>query len=390
MKNLLFIIPTFNHGGTNKSLMHILSSMDRKKYSIDIFAVTNNGPYKKLFSTFNVLHSDLLLASFCGSNVQMKRENSPEKNKKIFLNLLYRILRVLNTSLSKKLLELAYKKASRKIEKMGYDTVIAMQEGSTTHFVSCIRLPKTAWIHCDYNKYFEVVKINEKEIYEKFEQIVCVSEYTKQVFLGYYPALKDKCHAVHNIIDCKGITKMADDPMDVDARFVKNVFSIVSVGRLNKVKQFHIIPEIADWLRNNGCAFRWYIIGGGEERDKILGMIERFNVADTVFLLGEKDNPYPYIKRSDLLVCTSISEACPHAINEAKILHVPVVTTDFGSAPEFIENGVNGIITGKDGLKTAIREMIVNKEKYSNIKEKLFSFEYPNKEIIQKLSGLLQ
>ncbi len=386
MKKLLFIIPAFNHGGTNRSLMHILSYMDNSKYAIDIFSISDMGPYKKAFSSYNVLRRDLLLASFLGNYGEMKREMPFEKSKKIPIKIIYFLLRHF---WEKRMLEFAYRKAANRIETLNYDTVIAMQEGSATRFASKIQLPKIAWIHCDYSKYLKSIRMDEEEIYSRFNHIICVSEYTRKVFANYYPSLGKNSHAIHNIIDDKAISQMSDDLSENDDKFQPGIFSIISIGRFSKVKQFHIIPEIAEWLNMKGCVFRWYIIGDGEEKDNIADMIKKWGVQSAVVLLGAKDNPYPYIKLSDMLVCTSISEACPHVINEAKILGVPVVTTNFGSAPEFIDNDNNGIIASKENLKTAIREMIMNKEKYSKIKEKLKSFEYPNKEIIQKLSEFL-
>jgi len=105
--------------------------------------------------------------------------------------------------------------------------------------------------------------------------------------------------------------------------------------------------------------------------------------------LGEKDNPYPYIKQSKLLVCTSVSEACPLVINEARILHVPVVTTDFGSAPEFINSGFDGMIASLDNLKNAIEEMIKNRAFYQQIQSNISSFRYSNERIIDEISAVL-
>jgi glycosyltransferase involved in cell wall biosynthesis len=386
MKKLLFIIPAFNHGGTNKSLMHIFSFIDKSKYDMDIFAMSDMGPYKKSFSSYNILQRDLLLASFLGNFREMKREILPEKLKKMPIKIIYFLLR---RFWGKLLLGFAYKRTARRIEKLNYETIIAMEEGPPAYLASRIHLPKIAWIRCDFSRISDSVQIDPQQTYADFKHIICVSEYTKRVFVNLYPALKEKCHAIHNVIDDKKMLRMSDDLSENDGRFLPGIFSIISVGRLDIVKQFHIIPEIAGWLKKSGCEFRWYIIGDGNQKETILSMVDKFKVSDTVFLLGEKDNPYPYIKRSDLLVCTSLSEACPHVINEAKILHVPVVTTDFGSASEFIEHGVNGIITGKDNLKTAIREMIGDKEKHSKIKEKLKSFEYPNREILKNITELL-
>ena len=111
-------------------------------------------------------------------------------------------------------------------------------------------------------------------------------------------------------------------------------------------------------------------------------------VGDCVIYLGEKDNPYCYIRNSELLVNTSLSEACPYVINEAKILHKPVVCTDFGSAEEFIENGVNGYISPIESIHEPIISLIKNQELYDKMVSNISDFVYDNKRIINQIVGL--
>ena len=69
-----------------------------------------------------------------------------------------------------------------------------------------------------------------------------------------------------------------------------------------------------------------------------------------VFLLGETLNPYPYMKGADYLLHPSIHEAAPMVFDEAKVLGLPILSTDTTSAKEMLaecdivcENSVQGL-----------------------------------------------
>ena len=185
-----------------------------------------------------------------------------------------------------------------------------------------------------------------------------------------------------------GIIKSSKENTD-DVRFANDKFTLISVGRMDIVKRFVCIPEIARKIKEQGCSFRWYIIGaGGTEEEKVRSEIEKNGVSEQVVMLGAKNNPYSYIARADVLVCPSITEACPNVVNEAKILHVPVVAADFPSAPEYIENKVNGIISPIDRIADEVVELYNNEEFYAKIKTAISGFEYLNDGIRQQLDDL--
>lgn len=387
MKRILIIIPGLKHGGTNKSLQNLLSLIKDSKYSIDVFPMNNIGPYEKLLSNCRILPSNQYLSALMSSlsdNIDIKR--------KIFIIGL-KCLNKLSTLIKKPLIEIILNKVASNLSNKKYDTVIAFQEGLATLFVSKIEASnRIAWIRSDYKSYLQLANKNpEVDIYKKFNSIICVSEYTKNSFCELIPILKNKAIAIHNIIDHSTIIKKSSDNIQ-DIRFNNKKFSIISIGRIDTVKRFSLIPEIIKSLNETGCDFMWYLIGGGGskiEYDKLFSNVKKYSVSSYFTYLGAIDNPYPYIAKSDLLVCLSSTEACPNVINEAKILHTPIVSTDFGSSKEFLIEGENGCITPIENIADKISLIINNKKFYDSIKENLSSFMYDNDIIINKIYNIL-
>lgn len=369
MAKILFVIPNLYIGGTNKVLENLLNLIKKKeKYDCKIFALNESGPYENIFSEYMInKHNHIKLVS----------------------KFRFYLFKFLNKYARGYMISAEKKRLDNVIKNGNYDIVVAFSEGDTTKIVSKLNISNIiAWIHCDYKKYID--NDSEKVYYSKFNKVVSVSNATRDSFVDVYPDFFEKSVAIHNPIDSAMIKQMAISKQNIDSRFdTDGIFTIVSVGRLDPVKRFHELPRIAKLLKEDGFKFKWYLIGGGySERSHLISEIGNNKVEDIFIWLGEKNNPYPYIARSDLLVCSSISEACPNVINEAKILHVPVLTTDFPSAHEFIDNGVNGFISSFDKFHSKLNEIISNKDLYNSIKSNISNFEYDNNEILQQISTL--
>lgn len=272
----------------------------------------------------------------------------------------------------------------RQIHSKDYDAVIGFDE-TLVNYVSKIPAKRRInWIHCDYRRYAN--GHDEKAYYDKIDAVVCVSEFVKGVFTEVYPQYAEKVHAIHNVINVEDILLKSKAEID-DQRFMTDDYTIVSCGRLDPVKQFSLIPEIAYKLKTVGVKpFKWYIIGGGNEKEekKIREKIEQFNMQDVVVMLGMKTNVYPYLSNSDLYVCTSSSESFPMVINEAKALSIPVVSNNFPSAVESVREGIDGLICAVDKMPEVIgRQMhiplVIDKNSYQS----------ENNKIIQQLSALI-
>lgn len=376
MKKVLFIIPSFQVGGTNTSLNNYLPLIDRARFDLYVYAMENVGPNKSIVARYAKIIGDAANADKVTSFTKAKSSIRDMK----------RFLCKVGIDIS----PILFKVAALKLSKLHFDVVVGFQEGQATLLASYFSCKKrVAWVRCDYSNMLKESNLDpEHKRYKRIDQIVCVSEYTRKTFVNLLPETHGRCIALHNIIDTDSIIKRSEDTSVVDGRFHFAGIRIVSVGRISPVKRFSAIPRIADDLRQRGLVFKWYIIGGDadmEESCLLQNNIKTFKVEDVVVLLGEQRNPYPYIKNADLLVCTSISEACPNVINEAKILHTPVVATNFGSVVEYVQDKINGFIVPIESIAECIYSFISTYRNNIELKNRIQEFQYNNKELMSIL-----
>lgn len=383
MKKVLFIMSSWWAGGTHSAMNSINNNYDRSKWDLSIYLLSQTGNRDVQYADRIIKSNPFLSAYFCTK----KEFKGSEKLLYYIVKAVKKIALFFHADLEPYL----FKKASRKIERSyHFDTVVAFIEGSTTRFGTFFNCPnKVAWIHCDYDKYLPAGK-SEEAIYSKYTKIVTVSEHTTQVFNNRYPKLADRTLTVYNLFDKQGVLDKAKANID-DSRFDNSAFTLLSVGRIHPVKRFSEIPSISAKLKDKGINFKWFIIGPDFDTDevsKLKNNIIEYGVQDNVIWLGGKSNPYPYFKNSNLYVCTSLSEACPMVFNEARILGIPVVTADFPSSYEFIDNGNNGVITSFDEIGETIRNIIETPGLYDKLKEGAVRFEYDNQEILTKMDSI--
>lgn len=386
MKRVLFVVTYFDCGGTCRSLQNLLNMLNPSEYAVDVFGLVESGMYEKgMFNNCSIIPADRQLQLLYSRYSETK---GITRKAAALLKIIDRISgRRYNTAL--------LKRAANKITAKGnYDMVVAFSEGIVTKFLSFVNHPnKVAWIHCDYANYHRLANYpDELQIYNSYKTIVCVSDYTKSTFTHIYPTLTKKTYSINNILDTEMMRNQAEMDLPEGINFDSNVFNIVSVGRLDPVKRLSIIPEIARLIIDNGVKIKWWIVGpkGGTDNEfrKLTEEIEKKNLKDSVIYVGEQSNPYPFIKNANLLVNTSVSEACPYVINEAKVLGTPVVCTDFGSAAEFIEQDRTGVITSIDTMADAILRFIKEPALKNIVEKNLTHFLYDNKGILDKFNNL--
>ena len=146
---------------------------------------------------------------------------------------------------------------------------------------------------------------------------------------------------------------------------------IVSVGRLAPEKHFDNIITAAEALLEHGIDFKWFVVGEGPERGKLEALISNAHLEEKVTLVGSKPNPYPYMKNAGLFVHPSYVESQGLTVLEAMALGVPCVVTKSRGPCEFIEDGVNGLLTKQspESLTEKVLEILQNKKLYQHIKQ---------------------
>jgi len=356
MKRLLFILPGLATGGTNSSFDALYHHL-KTSYDISVFAISHQ-PHNHQYSFETVLLPKNSFLSYAFSNYGSQQ--GFEKILSFFVKTIQSILLIFKFNIT----WLYAKRYIQKLEKSNnYDYVIGFQEGYSTRFTSLFNnLNKVCWVHCDYDKWMPKEK-TELMLYSKFKTIVCVSEYTRNIFSKRYPPLANKTIAIHNLIDTERILELGNYSIE-DSRYKSEGYVILSVGRFHPVKRFREIPAVASELKKSGLHFTWYVLGPGDniELSAFNTNVDYYAVRDCVKWLGGKSNPYPYFKTADLYVCLSESEACPMVFLEAQLFNLPIITTDFPSSSEFIQSG-NGVISSLKQIPSAIEVISKEREK---------------------------
>lgn len=387
-QKILFVLPGFTFGGTVFSTLNMISLIDKEKYDIDVLAMTHQGPVREYYekAEINILPEDVILSAFMGRIV--KEQHYFRKMLFFYIKSIRKVCKYLNIDLP---MYIYQRKANRIQKNRNYDFVASCQELDSTYFASCFpNTKRIAWFRTEYsvykNQHTEKELEREKKLYHRFDQIVCVSQTTRDDFASYFSDIKDKIVAIHNIQNTENIKAQASvslaDPFD------PNIFNIVSVGRFAPQKRFPYIPAIAAELKARGLKFKWHIIGDGNvdgEWDKTQNNIAKYDVADSVECIGSRLNPYPYIASADLSVTPSYYEACPRVVIEAKILKTPCICADFSSAREFVTSDVDGYVDSIDNIFEHIANMIADKNLYARIKARCDEYTIDNNVIYDKL-----
>lgn len=376
MKKILFIIPDFAHGGTNKSLESYLSLLGKADYDVSVFCHTSarrEGYYFTRFSPY------LLNKFWLNSLIKV----NPITRK------IYRLALKVFPCLSR-LCDVQEAKIIQKRNK--FDIIVGFQEGPTTQYASLFDARvKITWLH----SFFSVLatkKAENRNIYSEFTHIVCVSNEVKAYFKQCLPGLESKCVKIYNPLNSVEIQSKAKEEID-DEKFCNDGFKILSVGRLDDVKNFHEIPEIIKEMKLHGASgFRWFIMGASFNEDYkrlLLSKIEECQVTNELILLGQKDNPYPYIDKANLMVCPSKSEGYPYVLNEAKILHTPIVANSFKAAYEVVSDDC-GFIVDLNEMAELLLNVVQNRNHiYENVLKSIAKYRYNNDEIFHQLQSLL-
>ncbi len=366
---ILILLPSYQLGGTNTSLNYFLKYLSIKhsdKNTIDVYALTPFGPNANYLSQFaNLLN------------------NPPKKiNKSGVFYIIKNIIkpfRCIAKIIGYDIVDIQLKRIATSLEQK-YDCVIAYQEGQCTKLLSFLndKSFKIAWVHCEYSSLIKFSKGNiDHSPYEKVDKIVCVSQAASADFVNCFPKYKDKVITIYNQLDPDRILRKSiefNPYLDNESQI-----KIVSVGRIDSIKRFSYIPKVLSALSLKESII-WFIVGGiahQSEYKALLRNIKKYGVENRIKIIGPVENPYPYIKYADLLVCLSSSESFSYVISEAKILGTPIVTTDFACAKEFLRDGLEGSISSVEEIPATINE-IFSTEKLKHYRDELKHVVYLN------------
>ena len=125
-----------------------------------------------------------------------------------------------------------------------------------------------------------------------------------------------------------------------------------SIGRfwIGMISELHPTKRIEDAVRAmkllvpNHPDVSLIVIGDGQDRAKLEGLVRDENLAAHVFFAGFKDDARKLLSAFDLFLHASLSESFGYVIAEAGCASLPVVATKVGGIPELIPDDSYGIL----------------------------------------------
>lgn len=217
---------------------------------------------------------------------------------------------------------------------------------------------KSVIVHCDY-KNFGGYDSRQIYMFNKLNTIICVSESCRKSFVECFPILSSKTIVCENFTKINTICEMAGTGIYYPPEFV----NFVSVCRLSKEKGlYRTIKAFGELYRNGITDFTWTIVGEGPEYENLMELIKKEQLSAKILLVGNKDNPYPYIVNASCFLLPSIHEAAPMVWGESACLGVPVLSTETCSAIELVQDRKIGIVVPNsyDGLLKGLEQIIIN------------------------------
>ena len=352
MIRILFVTTTLDGGGAEKILLETVKELSfLKKYEIHVLSILGRGIYCDEIKQF-------VKYSYIFKNRFSKKFN------RVYFSLLLRLLKIIPAQIQHKI-----------FVKMKYDLEIAFLEGAPTKLVSGGNAKKFAWVHVDpisfpNSKKAYIFPFMEKITYKKYDKILCVSSDVRKNMITKFSLNEKNIFFQMNILNEKQVIKKSVEYIPAD---ISNGINLVTIGRLAPQKNYGMLLKVVNELINeDNIDFKLYIIGEGEERNDLQEFINTNHLDNNVFLLGFIDNPYPYIKYSDLFVCSSIAEGFSTAVTESLILGVPVVTTDCAGMRDLLGNSEYGIICENSykGLYESLYMILTNNDLLKQYKSK--------------------
>lgn len=343
MKKILFLIHDLGQGGAEKVLVNLVNNMDPLKFEIHVTALFGGGVNEQ-FLKEHIRYRAIYPKAFPGNSHVMKLL-TPKQLHKLYV-------------------------------KDHYDIEVAYLEGPPSRIISGCTDPDTktiTWIHCTMKTEQEFAvgfrSFEEaKRYYSRFDRSVFVSRDVMKAFASFCPT--GNMTVCYNTNETARMLELCREEVE-PGLFRAGEVHLIGTGKLVPVKGFDRLARIHRRLRDEGYPVHTWILGIGEEEQTLRTFARENGNEDSFTLLGYRTNPYKYMSKCDLFVCSSHSEGFSTAATEALIVGTPVCTTDVSGMKEMLgEHNEWGLITDndEDALYAGIKHLLDDPALLSNYK----------------------
>lgn len=229
-----------------------------------------------------------------------------------------------------------------------------------------------------------------KKCFKNIDDIIVMTETAKREYEKWLNGSnsKAKVYNISNMID-------KTDVKDV-ANFSNN--EIISVGRLEKVKDFPTLIDIYNLVHNKRPDIKLKIVGEGSQREVIEQKIREYNLEDDITITGRisSQEVRKELKDASIFVLSSVCESFSLVLCEAMECGLPSFSFDIEVGPkEIIQDGYNGFLIENrniEKMSEKILEVLDDNEKWQYISSNALEDvkKYHSENIAKKWVDLLE
>jgi glycosyltransferase involved in cell wall biosynthesis len=302
---IFFILPDLESGGAERIVTTIANHLPREKFVSTIMLMRKEGAYLDLLKD-DVEIIDLKVQRIRQSIVPIIREIRKRKPQLVF---------------------------------SGFGEVNA-------YISPLIKLfPKTKFIARETNVVSQHVTRPEIKFfyrfYNNYHKIICQSDDMYQDLVKNFNINEDKLVKINNPVDFEAIDLQLNN-QNIPAEYDYSYKNVVAIGNLSARKGFDNLLKVFCHLKNE--KIKLYILGDGRDKELLHKMKTELGL-ENVFFLGQKKNPYPYLKFADLFILSSRYEGFPNVLLEAGACGTFALANDCpGGIREIVQSGLNGEI----------------------------------------------
>lgn len=183
--------------------------------------------------------------------------------------------------------------------------------------------------------------------YKKIQKIICVSNEVKKNFI---PFIDDKkLEVIYPGIDVSKFDNSefrTQNSLKQELNIPNETKLIGIVSALEPEKNIEEFIEIANRISNKRNDIKFVIIGDGSIKSNLISQIssEISELKSNIIFLGFRNDIPQILSSLDIFLFTSKNEGFGQVLLEAMASKVPVITSNFGTAKEVIEDKKTGFI----------------------------------------------
>ena len=336
--SILFTIGRLDNGGVSKSLISLLSVIDKSRYDISLLIVgADREHHNEVPQGIQVIMDPVLAYVGAGVGGLLCLFKTGH-----YLLLIGSAIRLVLSQINRGWGGLLLSKLMPVVTSEEYDLIVDYNGQQMLYYmVDKLRgKKKVSFFHSDYKKwpYYQAV---DKKYYPRIDAIFTISPLCVQSMKDVFPEASHKIYLMENISSLNLIREKSNERI---AYTRSHRYLIISVGHISKVKGSDLALNVAKMLKEKGVDFEWLFVGEMHKDYNYQGFVNENNLNENVKFIGPTPNPYPYVKEADIFVQLSRFEGKSLSLDEAKILLKPIVVTNFSSVNDQFTNGFNASI----------------------------------------------